>query len=167
MAAKVDIVVDISKLRDAIAQAQQDVASLKVNGQQVTIGGKRIDAQINKTNNEVKKLNKTVQQTGQTAQQSTQKALTGLKAMSAQAKQAVGYVKSFAQSLITPWTFLIIAVEAASKTFQYFWSNLTENIDKATARGQSAIKSAQRQIKKTEQRTKTVNDLIKQLDELN
>lgn len=167
MAAKVDIVVDISKLRDAIAQAQQDVASLKVNGQQVTIGGKRIDAQINKTNNEVKKLNKTVQQTGQTAQQSTQKALTGLKAMTSQAKQAVGYVKSFAQSLITPWTFLIIAVEAASKTFQYFWSNLTENIDKATARGQSAIKSAQRQIKKTEQRTKTVNDLIKQLDELN
>lgn len=167
MAAKVDIVVDISKLRDAIAQAQQDVASLKVNGQQVTIGGKRIDAQIGKTNNEVKKLNKTVQQTGQTAQQSTQKALSGLKAMSAQAKQAVGYVKSFAQSLITPWTFLIIAVEAASKTFQYFWNNLTENIDKATARGQSAIKSAQRQIKKTEQRTKAVNDLIKQLDELN
>lgn len=167
MAIKVDIRADISQLRNAVNEANGEITQLKVNGSTFTVNGKQVKAEVKEIKEETKLLKREVQKTSATTQQATAQATRGLKAVSTQAKQAVGFVKSIAQSLITPWTLLIIAVEAAAKTFQYFWNNLTENIDKAVARGQGAIKTAQREIKKTEQRTKAINELIKKLEDLN
>ena len=167
MAVKVDIRADVSQLKEAINQAQGDITQLKVNGSTVTIGGKKIKAEVKEVTNEVKKLNKEVQKTNASTQQGAVQTIKSLKGIGEYTKRATGFIKGVAQSLITPWTFLIIAVEAAIKTFKYFFNNLNESIAKTTARGQSAIKAAQREIKKTEQRTRAVDDLIKKLDELN
>ena len=167
MAVKVDIRADVSQLKEAINQAQGDITQLKVNGSTVTIGGKKVKAEVKEVTNEVKKLNKEIQKTNASTQQGAAQTLRSLKGVGEYTKRAAGFVKGIAQSLITPWTFLIIAVEAAIKTFKYFFNNLNESIAKTTARGQSAIKAAQREIKKTEQRTRAVDDLIKKIEELN
>lgn len=167
MAVKVDITANVSQIRDAINQVQGDILELKVNGSEVTIGGKKIKAEVKEVTNEVKNLNREIKNTNANTQQAVRNATNGLKGLGTQTKQAAGYIKNIAQSLITPWTAIIIAVEAAAKTFTYFFNNLTENIDKMTARGNSAIKTAQRQIKQTEQRTKVVNELFKELENLN
>lgn len=167
MAVKVDITANVSQIRDAINQVQGDILELKVNGSEVTIGGKKIKAEVKEVTNEVKNLNKEIQKTNVTTQQTVNNATKLMGRLGTQAKQAAGYVKDIATSLITPWTLIIVAVEAAAKTFTYFFNNLTENIDKMTARGNSAIKTAQRQIKQTEQQTKAVNELFKELENLN
>lgn len=163
----IKITVDVSQIKKKINQIKYDVATLQVNGSKVTLGGKQLNADVKKATAATKELNKELRKTGTTATQSTKQATNGLKAFTTEAKGAVAFTKSLVQSFITPWTIAIVAVEALGKAFKYFWDNLTENIDKAVARGDSAIKSIDRQIKKNQQRTKAVVDLIDKLEELN
>ena len=188
MAARVDITVNAGKFRDALQKCQGDLVELKINAKSIQLGNETINTtsnnlaqQIENARKQTKNLNNELQRTNQLTNQAGQVGANaakqqaqnvnvvtrGLKGLGKDAKEAISSIKSFAAGLITPWTFLIIGVEAASKTFQYFWNNLSESIEKATARGNSAIKSAQRQVKQTEDRTKAVNDLIGKLKELN
>lgn len=164
---QVDIKADISKLKAAIKEAKGDIIDLKINGENVTIGGQNITREANQATGAVKDLNKELKQTGTSAKNSARQATSGLKAVTNQAKGAVGFVKNLAQSFVTPWTLAIVAVEAAVKAFKYFFNNLTESVDKMTARGQSAIKNAQRNIKMSEEQTRQAIQLIQKLEELN
>lgn len=164
---QVDIKADISKLKAAIKEAKGDIIDLKINGENVTIGGQNITREANQATGAVKDLNKELKQTGTSAKNSTRQVTSGLKAVTNQAKGAVGFVKNLAQSFVTPWTLAIVAVEAAVKAFKYFFNNLTESVDKMTARGQSAIKNAQRNIKMSEEQTRQAIQLIQKLEELN
>lgn len=164
---QVDIKADISKLKAAIKEAKGDIIDLKINGETVTIGGQKITAEANQATGAVKDLNKELKQTGTSAKNSTRQATSGLKAVSKQAKGSVEFVKNLAQSFVTPWTLAIVAVEGAVKAFKYFFNNLTESVDKMTARGQSAIKNAQRNIKMSEEQTRQAIQLIQKLEELN
>ena len=167
MSQKIKIAIDISQIKKKVGEVKAAITSLWVNTTKITFGGKKLKNDIKETTAATKELNRTIQQTGRSATNSTAKFSNGLKAMTTEAKGAIGFTKNLVQSFITPWTIAIIAVETLAKTFKYFWDNLTENIQKATARGNSSIKSAERQIKKTQQRTKSINDLIGKLEQLN
>lgn len=167
MSQKIKIAIDISQIKKKVGEVKAAITSLWVNTTKITFGGKKLKNDIKETTAATRELNRTIQQTGRSATNSTAKFSSGLKAMTTEAKGAIGFTKNLVQSFITPWTIAIIAVETLAKTFKYFWDNLTENIQKATARGNSSIKSAERQIKKTQQRTKSINDLIGKLEQLN
>lgn len=91
----------------------------------------------------------------------------GVAGVTAESKQAASFIGKMAGGLFSWWTALILAVEMATKTFTYFFQNLTQNVDKLTTRSQTAIKSAQRIQQREQKQAKTARDLVKQLEELN
>lgn len=175
--AQVRIVLDVGNAEalQKINDVNSQLVELQVNGAQVAIGNpKQIEASKDATaalGKEAQKAGEKATEAASTVQQAlqqTEKDARGLKGGLTQAgKQAARAAKDLIHSFINPITIALVAFEAVTKVFTYFWNNLTQNIDKLTARGQSTIKTAQKAIKQTENRTKACKDLISKLEELN
>lgn len=110
---------------------------------------------------------KEVNKVGQKAQQAANTGKGAFKGFTGQMKTSMTTAQALMKSFFSPITIAIIAFEGVVKTFTYFWDNLTESIQKMTTRGQSAIKAIQRKQRAIEQETKSAQDLVKRLEELN
>ena len=167
MAATVTLTVNVEQAKAALNQVNGAITQIKLNGSQITIGGQKVSQemgdvakQTEKVTSSTKDLSKETQKTGGALKQM-------FKGVTKEGKEAVRGVKDFANGLFSVWSAVIIAVEVAAKTFAYFWSNLTENIEKLTVRGQTAIKVAERHQKQVDKQTDSAKQLIKQLQDLN
>lgn len=167
MAQSIKITVDISQLKKKINEIKGDITELQVNGNKVSIGGKQLTAKLDQTKKKTEEVSKAAQKAGEKGKNATREVSSGLKTLGNDANGAVRAIKVLIQSFLTPWTLAIIAIEGGIKAFKYMWNNLTDSIQKSIARANSSIKAAQRQIKKEQQRTKTINELIDKLEELN
>ena len=163
MATTINLSVNAQPAISQLYKVNQVITQVKMNGQSFTLGGKG----TNQLSKDLKQTGNTVTTVFGTTKKQLKQVQKEMAGVTAQSKGAIGSIAKFAQGLFSWWTALILAVELAGKTFTYFFNNLTQNVDKLTTRGQTAIKSAQRIEKKQVDEAKTARELIKQLEELN
>lgn len=166
MAMQVQITVDVSKLKSAIKDINYDIATLKVNGSNVTIGGKKLNAEVKETKRNVQQLNKELKKTGAEGAAAAAKTAAGLKGMSAQSKAAIGFIGNMIKGFITPWTLLIIGVDLAWRGIKKIYNDLTDSVAELIHKSQLYVKWTDKQISKFNEEKKTVDELVKALDDL-
>lgn len=154
-----------------IQVTNQKLVELQVNGQNISVGNpKQVQTQtteVKKLDTQIKNVNKSAQKAGQSTSNALTKNQQKVNALTKDFKQVARGVNDLIHSFINPMTIILVAFEAATKVFNYFFKNLTENIDKLASRSNGAIKNAQRNVKQFEERAKSTLDLIKKLDQLN
>ena len=167
MAATVTLTVNVEQAKAALNQVNSAITQIQLNGSQITIGGHKVAQQMNQVAGATQNVASSVSNAGRTTQQEIKKITRGFNSVTGASSSALKSVKSFAQGMVSWWTAIVIAVELAAKTFSYFFTNLTQSTDKATTRGQTAIKTAEKHLKEVQKRTKESTDLVKKLEELN
>lgn len=197
MAGKVnlDIQVHNQQANQKLTDTNKKAVQLAINGSSVSIGNeqqiaaadaktKDLNKSVDQTQQKTKKVKRAAREAGQAGtkaandtkkatqdankeldKQSKQFARNSL--LSTSSKQIVRGVNDLVQSFINPITIVLVAFEAITKTFTYFWNNLTESTSKLTTRGQNAIKVAELTKKRIQQETKSSEELLKRLEELN
>lgn len=164
--AQIKLTVDTSQAKSALQDINNTITQLKVNGSNVEIGGKKIDAQLVDITKEANEAANAVSNIHNESVKGSNKALNALKGFTAASKQALGAAKVFAQGLFNVWTGVIVAVELAAQAFKYFFVNLTQSIPKVIAKSQNLVNITQKQVERFEKERKTTNDLKNTLGEL-
>ena len=167
MAANVTLTVNVEQAKAALNQVNSAITQIKLNGNQITIGGHKVAQQMNQVANATQQVANATAQAGKTSEENINKITRGFQSITGASSKALSQVKIFAKGMVSIWTGIVVAVELAAATFKYFFTNLTENIDKAMIRGQNALKVAQKNLKAVEKRTKASTDLIDKLEKLN
>ena len=161
MAVNIQLTVDTAQAKQALNEVNSAITQIKVNGADVSIGGKKL---ANETKDVSKAVNQTSKNIKNNADQTSKSILKQLKAFKQNAQQSM---TTFATGMVSVWTLIILAVQLATKAFTYFFENLTENIQKLTIRGQTAIKMAQKTQQEAEKKIKAAKELVKRLEQLN
>lgn len=197
MAGKVnlDIQVHNQQANQKLTDTNKKAVQLAINGSSVSIGNeqqiaaadaktKDLNKTVDQTQQKTKKVKKAAKEAGQAgtkaandAKKATQDANSELdkqskkfarnSLLSTSSKQIVRGVNDLVQSFINPITIVLVAFEAITKAFTYFWNNLTESTNKMITRGQNAIKVAELTKKRIQQETKSSEELLNKLEELN
>ena len=161
MAVNISLTIDTAAAKQALNDINTQITQIKVNGAEVSIGGKKISQQM-------QQIGKAAEQAGAKTQRAGQKVTNSVISQVKTITQS--FDKGFAntaRNLFNTWSIIILVVQTAVKTFSYFFNNLTESIDKMTARGNTAIKMAQRLQQQADKKIKTSKDLVNQLIKLN
>lgn len=167
MAANVTLTVNVEQAKAALNQVNSAITQIKLNGNQITIGGHKVAQEMSQVANATEQVANSTAKAGKTSEENISKITRGFNSITGASTKALSQVKNFAKGMVSIWTGIVVAVELAATTFKYFFTNLTESIDKMTTRGQNAIKVAQKNLKAVEQRTKASNELIDKLEKLN
>lgn len=167
MAANVTLTVNVEQAKAALNQVNSAITQIKLNGNQITIGGHKVAQQMNQVANATQQVANATAQAGKTSEENIKSITRGFQSITGASSKALSQVKIFAKGMVSIWTGIVVAVELAAATFKYFFTNLTESIDKAMIRGQNALKVAQKNLKAVEKRTKASTDLIDKLEKLN
>ena len=167
MAANVTLTVNVEQAKAALNQVNSAITQIKLNGNQITIGGHKVAQEMSQVASATEQVANSTTKAGKTSEENIHKITRGFNSITGASTKALSQVKNFAKGMVSIWTGIVVAVELAATTFKYFFTNLTESIDKMTTRGQNAIKTAQKNLKAVEQRTKASNELIDKLEKLN
>ena len=162
--AQIVLTVDTSQAKQALNSVNQAITQIQVNGQNISIGGQKVAGQFKQMGQAAQKAG---QQIGDSVQKEQKRLAKTMKGVTNQFNSQIGKIRGFATGMVSYWTAIIVAVEMATKTFTYFFNNLTESTTKMTTRGQNAIKVAQLANKKVQQETKEATELIKKIEDLN
>ena len=161
MAVNVTLTINTEQAKAALKGVNDAITQIKINGSNVTIGGKVISQQMHDIGN-------AAEQSGEQIEKTNQKVTNNIIGQVRVLTQGID--KSFtnlAKNFFSWWSIIIAAVQLATKTFTYFFENLTQNIQKMTTRGNTAIKMAKRLQQESQKKVKTSKDLIGQLQKLN
>lgn len=158
----IQLSVDTSQARAALNNVNQAITQIKINGSTVSIGGTIL--------NDISKINQEAQKTTQTlnkaATEPSKKSIGAIKAVTKEFKSGVGWIKSFTSGMVGWWTALILAVEAATKTFTYFFNNLTESIPKLNQKMDNLNNQVKKNYESWKEEKKAADDYKTSLNEL-
>ena len=166
MAMQVEITVDVSKLKSAIKDVNYDIATLKVNGSNVTIGGKKINAEVKEIKKNINETANAAKKAGVEGAAAAAKTANGIKNLSTQTKGAIGFIGNMIKGFLTPWTLIIVAIDLAYKTIKSMYDGLTDSIEELIQKSQLFVKQSEKEISRFNNEKKAVDDLVKSLDEL-
>ena len=161
MAVNISLTIDTAQAKQALQDINTSITQIKVNGADVSIGGKKISQQM-------QQVGAAAEQAGAQTQRASQKVTNSVIGQVRTITQ--GFDKgmaNLAKNFFSIWSVIILAVQLATKAFTYFFENLTENIQKMTTRGNTAIKMAQRLQQQADKKVKTSKELVNQLIKLN
>ena len=161
MAVNISLTIDTAQAKQALQDINSSITQIKINGNDVSIGGKKISQQMQQVGNAAQQAGA---QTQRASQQVTNSVINQVRTVTQSFDKGIANV---AKNFFSVWSVIILGVQMATKAFTYFFENLTENIDKMTVRGNTAIKMAQRMQTEAEKKVKTSKDLVNQLIKLN
>ena len=157
--------VDTSQARAALNGVNQAITQIKVNGSTISIGGTQVTGELKQIGQEAQKTKDILTKA---ATEPSKHAVGAIKAVSKEFKSGVGWIKSFSTGMVSWWTALILAVEAATKTFTYFFNNLTESIpklnqkmDNLNTQVKKNYQNWKNEKKATDQYSSSLNELAK------
>ena len=168
MATTITLSVNAQPALNDLYKVNQVINEVKMNGQSFSIGmpNQNVSPQLKIINNDVGKATKAADNLGKTASKHIFSIRRSLAAMSAEGKKAINDISKFASGMLSWWTALIVAVELATKTFTYFFTNLTESIPKLIAKMSNLVSITDKQVKAFEKDKKESDDLKKSLQTL-
>lgn len=132
--AVITLQVDTSQAQNALRAVNQAITQAKINGASISLDGRNVTNQLKTIADTGKNAGNVLQKTTTDTQKKT---IQSIKAVTKEFKAGAGMIKSFASGIVSWWTLVILAIEGATKTFTYFFNNLTESIPKLNQRMQN------------------------------
>lgn len=161
MAVNITLSIDTAQAKQALQNINSTITQIKVNGSDISIGGKKIAQQMQQVGDKAKQ---TAEQADRASEQTTRNIINQVRTVTQNIDKGLA---NTAKNFFSIWSVIILGVQLATKTFTYFFENLTESIEKVTIRGNTAIKMAQRMQQQADKKIKTSKDLVNQLVKLN
>ena len=168
MATTITLSVNAQPALNDLYKFNQVINEVKMNSQSISIGtpGKTTGAGMTVIAKEIQTAKKQVDKLGNASDKHTKSLRSSLAALSKEGKKALGDISKFATGMLSWWTALIVAVELATKTFTYFFVNLTQSIPKLIAKMDNLVKATDRQVQAFEKNKKQSAQLMKSLQVL-
>ena len=161
MATTITLSVNAQPAISQLYRVNQVINDVKMNGQSISIGtpNQKVNTGLTVITKDIQKARLQTQKAGQTAAAHADNVRKRLTALGAEGKRAIGEIGKFASGMLSWWTALIVAVELATKTFTYFFNNLTESIPKLLAKMQNLVGITDKQVKAFEKDKKETGEL--------
>ena len=166
MATEVKLIINTEQAKAALNGINEQVTQLRVNGATVTLGGKKVKAQLDKAKQGAEGVGKAQQETGKKGVKAVLQMLRSWKTFTTQMGAAKQSVTAFASAFVSKVTIIILAVQMATKTFTYFFEKLTQSIPKLVAKMQNMVKIAQKNEQQFKKEKQVSDDYIKTLKQL-